>query len=330
MDNYKLAVEVAKEVGLGKPVSGNFSKSLTSKDIDQMIRGAFLEKIGTDKMDYYTYNENKWAIFRILSDTITPIVNDRFEDAMGRFAETRQVGFGDTTVFEVENPDLFEVATIAQGTDNLRRQRMDSGRVDVTMSRVGITIYEEFYRFLAGRTNWGRVVEKVAKSIDLYVATMVYNTIYGSYDSLGTNLKHTGSFDESAILNVIQAVEGFYGDAVIVGTKSALAKIKPEYIGGGGKDAYNALGYLGVFRGYETVELAQAYKPGTDEFALSPTDLLVLPQSSEKLVKITYEGHALIDDRQNISDQTIEHSFQMNIGVGIPVAKRFGIIRLTS
>lgn len=325
MSNYKLALDVAKGIGLGKTAT---DFSLTG-DVDQMIRGAFLEEIGVEQIDFNTYRENKYKIFRILQETISPIINDRLEDTMGRFAEVRNVDFGDSTRFEIENPDLFEVAVVADGTHNLRRQRLENGYVDVPVSNYGVSIYDEFYRFLAGRVNWSAMVDKVAKSFEKHIANAVYAAIYGSYDSLDAEFKFSGTYDEDEILNVLQAVEATYGNAVVVGTKAALAKIKPEYVGGATKDQYNALGYLGVFRGYETVELAQFYKAGTNEFGLSNTDLLILPSTGDKFVKIVHEGSAIITDKQNDSDLTIEHTFTKKVGVALGITGRFGIIRFT-
>lgn len=325
MGNYKLALDVAKGIGLGKTAT-DFS---LSGDVDQMIRGAFLEEIGVEQIDFNTYRENKYKIFRILQETISPIVNDRLEETMGRFAEVRNVAWGDTTRFEIENPDLFDVAVIADGTANLRRQRLDNGYVDVAMTNYGISIYDEFYRFLAGRTNWAVMVDKVAKSYEKQIAESVYAAIYGSYDNLEAEFKYTGSYDEDELLDVLAAVEAVYGNAIVVGTKAALRKIKPEYVGGATKDAYNALGHIGVFGGYDTVALEQFFKAGTNEFALSNTDLLILPSTSEKIVKIVHEGDAIIQDKQNDSDLTIEHTFIKKAGVGLGITNRFGIVRFT-
>lgn len=324
MGNYKLAVNLAKEVGLG-----NTSVQFSAQDADQMIRGAFLEEIGVEQIDFNTYRENKYKIFRILQETISPIVNDRIVETMGRFAEVRNVAWGDTTRFEIENPDLFEVAVIADGTANIRRQRLDNGYVDVEMTNYGIAIYDEFYRFLAGRTNWGVMVDKVAKSYEKKLAESVYAAIYGSYNNLDAEFKYTGSYSEDELLSVLAAVEAVYGNAMVVGTKAALAKIQPDYVGGASRDAYNALGFLSVFKGYETVALTQFFKAGTNEYGLSNTDLLILPSSSEKIVKIVHEGEAIIQDKQNDADLTIEHTFIKKAGVGLGITDRFGIVRFT-
>lgn len=326
MSNYKLAVEMAKGVGLGQQMTTNYS----TNNVDETIRKAFLEEIGTDEITYSIYRENKPVIFRILEETVSPIMNDRLVETMGRFAEVRNIGWGDTTVFDVENPDLFEVAVIADGTTNLRRQRLDNGKMDVTMSNYGVAIYDEFYRFLAGRVNWAQMVDKVAKSYEKKMAEAVSAALFGSYDDIDDAFKYTGTFIEDDILEVLQQVEALYGDAILVGTKAALAKFKPDYVGDRDKEGYNAIGRLAVYRGYDMVELAQYVKAGTNELGLSTKDILVLPSTSDKFVKIVHEGSATIIDKQNDSDLTFEHTFIKRAGVGLSIAKHFGMLRISN
>lgn len=317
----KLALDLSKG-----QVSGNFSKS----EADGVLRAAFLEKIGTDKIDYNTYRQNKYVIFQILQETISPIINDRLEEVMGRFAEVRNIGWGDSLVFDIENPELFEVSVIADGTANLRKQRIDNGKMTVDVTTYGIAIYDEFYRFLAGRTDWGTLVSKVAKSYEKRIAESVNATIYGSYSSIEAEFKYSGTYSEDELMRVLQNVEALYGSAMVVGTKAALAKIKPDYVGDATKDQYNAIGYVGTFRGYDTVSLVQSFKPNSYEFNLSNTDLLILPSSSEKLVKIVTEGTAIVEDVQNTQgDLSIEHYFIQKAGVGLAITNKFGIVRFT-
>lgn len=324
MSNYNLAVEMAKGVGLGQSMT-NYS----AQDVDTVIRKAFLEEIGVENIDYNTYRENRYKIFRIIQETVSPIINDRLEQTMGQFAEVRNVAWGDTTVFDVENPELFDVAVVADGTANIRRQRLDNGKMDVQMSNYAIAIYDEFYRFLSGRTDWAKMVDKVAKSYEKKMAESVNAAIFGAYDSLDNAFKYTGTYNEEEVLKVLAHVEALYGSAMLVGAKSALAKIKPDYVGDNSKDGYNALGYLSVFRGYDVVALNQYMKAGTNELGLSATDILVLPSAGEKIVNIVHEGDAIVQDKQNDSDLTIEHTFIKRAGIGLSVANGFGVIKFS-
>lgn len=318
----KLALDFSK---------GQVEGNLPASQVDEVLRKSFLERLGVEEIkDFNTYRQHKYEIFAIISEVLSPIINDRLDNTMGRFAEVRNIGWGDTQEFEIENPELFEVAVIADGTGNLRRQRIDNGKMTVPMETMGVRIYDEFYRFLAGRINWTQLVDKVAQSYEKHLATLAYDAIYGSYSKLDSEFKYTGTFSEEEVLNVLAAVEAVYGAAVLVGTKPALAKLKPEYIGDGSKDGYNALGYLSVFRGYETVALTNTFKTGTNEFALSNKDLLVLPAADAKIVKIVHEGDVIVHDVQNMQgDQSIEHYFTKKAGVGVAAAQKYGIIRFS-
>lgn len=317
----KLALDLSKG-----QVNGNFSKA----DANNVLRSAFLEKIGTDEISYDVYRQNKYVIFQIIQETISPIINDRLEETMGRFAEVRNVAWGDTIVFDVENPALFDVSVVADGTANLRKQRVANGKMTVDLTTYGVAIYDEFYRFLANRIDWGKLVDKVAKSYEKKIAESVNAAIYGSYNSLDALFKYSGTFAEAELLRVLQAVEALYGSAIVVGTKAALAPIQPAYAGNQTKDEYNALGYVGTFRGYDTVALTQSFKPNSNDFNLSNTDLLILPNTSDKIVKIVTEGTAIVEDVQNIQgDLSIEHYLIQKAGVGLSLTNKFGIVRFT-
>ncbi|WP_341323371.1 hypothetical protein NSQ62_07825 [Solibacillus sp. FSL H8-0523] len=317
----KLALDLSKG-----QVNGNFSKA----DANDVLRSAFLEKIGTDEITYDVYRQNKYVIFQIIQETISPIINDRLEETMGRFAEVRNVAWGDAIVFDVENPALFDVSVIADGTANLRKQRVTNGKMTVDLATYGVAIYDEFYRFLSKRIDWAKLVEKVAKSYEKKIAESVNAAIYGSYNSIDALFKYSGTFSETELLRVLQAVEALYGSAIVVGTKAALAPIQPAYAGNDTKDGYNALGYVGTFRGYDTVALTQSFKPNSNEFNLSNTDLLILPNTSDKIVKIVTEGTAIVEDVQNIQgDLSIEHYLIQKAGVGLSLTNKFGIVRFT-
>src|SRR6185312_3684457 len=102
MNEYNLAVEVAKGVALGKTAT-DFS---IQGDVDKMIRGAFLERLGVEVINYNTYRREQATVFEIIEQTISPIINDRLVETMGRFAEVRNVDWGDSLEFQIENPEL--------------------------------------------------------------------------------------------------------------------------------------------------------------------------------------------------------------------------------
>ena len=309
------------------------AQGLTRDQTEDILRKEMFEAVGLDPSKGLTrrqYEIYKNQMFQVIEETISPIINDTLERAMGEFAEVRNIAFGDSLIFDIENPDLFEVAVIAQGTSNLRRQRMSNGKMTVDIDKLGIKVYDEFYRFLCGRVNWTQVVDKVVKSYERHVATLVNKALFDAYNTIDPTFTYTGTYDEDQIIRVASAVEAQYGSAVIIGTKSALRPLKPSYVGDSVKDTYNTLGHVGIFNSFRTIALEQSFAPGTFDFNLSPTDLLVLPANGERFVKIVTEGTAFIHDEQNRNgDQSIEHTFEQGIGVGIALAREYGIMKLS-
>lgn len=321
----KIAMELSKNQTNFSAGGMNYSK----EEANQALRKAFFEEIGVESIDdIYAYREHKQKIFRILSEKITPVINERIEDSVSQFAEIRQVGWGETVEFEVENPELFKVSRTAVGTANLIRQRIDNGRLKMVTDNYSIKIYDELYRFLSGRVDWAAMIDKVARSYERKMAERINELLFGSYNNLENEFKYSGSFNEDELLELLARVETLYGSAMLVGSKAALAKVKPEYVGGVTKDQRNAQGYIREFLGYRCVELTNAFKTGTYDFVLDPNQLLILPASDSKFVKIVLEGNAIINDFENAQgDQSIEHSFIQRAGIAISLTDKYGIVR---
>jgi len=303
----------------------------SAQESDAVLRKAFLAEIGVEEItNYNQYNRYKPIIFEIISETLSPIINDQLEAQMGEFAEVRNIAWGDTIQFDVENPELFEVAVIADGTGNLRRQRLDNGRLTMPMHTYGIKVYDEFYRFLSGRTDWASVMNKVAQSYAREIAVQVSNALFGSYNTIDPMFKYTGTYNEDQILRVCSNIEALYGSAMILGTANSLRPLKPSYAGDGTKDAYNQLGHVGRFNGFDVVALKQSFKTGTYEFNIPDGVLLVLPADSRKFVKIATEGTPIIHDTQNMNgDMSIEHYFIQKAGVMVSYTDKYGMIKLS-
>lgn len=306
--------------------------NLSLENAEEIFRKEIFEAVGLDinkPLKPRDYLNNRGQIFAIIEDTITPIVNDRLEAQMGEFAEVSILAWGDTKEFDVENPDLFEVSIVTDGTNNLRRQRLDNGKMKVEIETLGIKVYDEFYRFLAGRTNWARVIDKVVKSYTKAIAEKVQSTLFQAHPTFDPKFIYTGTYNEDKILEVCGLVEAVYGSAMILGTKRGLAPLKPQYSGDAVKDQYNQLGHVGRFVGYDTVAMVQSVKTGTYDYNLDDKMLLVLPGTAERFVKIVLEGEALINDFNNSQgDMSIEHVYTQKVGVGLALAREYGVITL--
>lgn len=326
--NYKFSfTELAVDLA-----NNDIKNGKSAKDANEVLRAEFLEHIGTDNIDFNTYRKHKYEIFEIIQETITPIINNNIEQAMSGYAEVHNLDWGDTIVFDITNPELFEVAVIADGTGDLRRQRIENGRLPVNVETLGVAIYDEFYRFLAGRINWGELVNKVVRSMEKEIATRVHTALFGAYADIDTEFKYSGSFNEDAFLEVLTRVETLYGSAMIVGTQAAVRKIKPDYNAYSDqmKNERNNLGYVAKYMSYDVVIIPQSFNPGTYDYAINDDYLLILPNNGEKFVKIVNEGTAIIHETQNMQGgQTIEHYLQQKVGVAVTLVNQYGMVEFT-
>lgn len=319
----KLAIDLYK---------GSLLDKYSKEDANEVLRKALIDIAGgKDKLTYKDFRRNKAQFFEIIEEALSVLIVEGLEDQFSDFAEIRNVAWGDTNVFTVPDTKLFPVAVISDGNFNIRKSRLDTGEITVPMVTRGVGIYEELYRFLAGRIDWVEMVNRVAKSYNQEIANEVYNAIYNSYDSLTAPYKVSGAYNEEELTALCQHVEAATGANVLIfGTKMALSKVKPSEISDNMRDRRNQLGYYGVVNGYEMREIRQAHKPGTHDFAIDNNFLLIVPETDNKMVKIVVEGEALVLEKPGgqIADQSLEYVFTMKSGIAVVSSFNYGIYKL--
>lgn len=325
-----------KEVAI-QAAHGATTTQFSNKDLSDAVRKKMIEELGSDTLDYSTYRRRKHDLFEFIEETVAPIVNERTAEIFGQFAEYKNIAFGDQNKFFIEDIKLFPVATISTGNGNVKRQRLDSQELVVPMHTIGAGVYEELVRFLAGRTDWARLTARLAESFVNDIAQRIGDALYKSVDSVGSTYKAnvSGSNSElkTKVLEIADHVEAANGQAVIVGTKAALRKLKPEDSSDLQKGAKNEVGYIGFVDGVECIALPQFHKAGTDEFGLKNDVIFVLPSSDEKLVKVVQDGHYIA--REEGGSEGYRTDLQMSldvitrVGVAVVTAARYGAVELS-
>ncbi len=299
-------------------------------EAEHAIRNAIVDACGGE-WNYFSFNKNKWDVYQIMSEVLSVGLGELLIGKFDNFAEVRDTELGDTVEFIVEDKSLFRVATIADGNIDIRKQKLYNGKLAITTEKLAIKIYEEFDRFIAGRIDWATMIDRVQLSYAHEVSVRIYNAIYGSYDTLVAPYQVSGTFDETKLLDAIAHVEASTGQkAVVFGTKRALAKITTADTSEGMKDKLNVLGHYGMFRGTDLLELPQAHKPGTNDFAVADDFLLVVP-NGEKIVKVILEGDVYIYDTEAgaRNDEQIEFFFGRKVGIGVLKADNYAIYKLS-
>ena len=294
---------------------------------EEAIRNAIKKAVGGE-WNYYNFKKNRYDVYAILSEVLSLPIQASIEGIFDGLVGVEYIPLGDKKIYDVENPDLFKVAKVAKGNSDIRRQRIINKQVEVSTDAFEIKIYEDLDRFIAGRVDFAKLIQKVYKSMANDTATKISSTIFGSYSKLNSTYGVKGTFDEAKMDDLIAHVEAKTGMRVaLYGTKKALGKVASAVVSDSQKETYSQLGHYGVYKGTDMITLPQVHTNGTDTFAIPDDIVLVLPVGME-IVKVVYEGEPIIDDAQDWSkrnDRQIEFMFAFNMGMAVLVANFYGM-----
>lgn len=330
--NHNDFIELALDV-MHDRVSGDFS----AHDKSESIREALIKANGgSTVLDYKNFHRGN-EVYALVEELIPYIVEEglKGDEFFFDLCEYRNMAEGDAPEFIAEDRSEFIVADVANGTQGIRRQRLGAGEsMTLRTTPHAIKVYDELRRLMAGRVDFNDFVTKVGQAMTKELRTDIYNAFNGiSAATSGLNDTYviSGSYDEEELLELIEHVEAKTGAvAKIIGTKTAMRKVKSAEVCDEAKsDMYN-VGYYGKFYGTDMVALKQVHKTGTDEFMLDNNKLYVIA-SSEKPIKVTNEGEGLIlmTDPTSHADLTQEYLYIQSWGIGVMFSSVMGIYTLT-
>jgi hypothetical protein len=282
---------------------GTVPSQYSASDAKEALRQALIEANGgsstlTMKSIRSGANDGLFALI----EQIIQISNEeglQANDFFSRYVEYRNRALGDSDVFHIPDDSLFLVSEIAEGSQSIRRQKMEAGSDVTVRTRLrGIKVYEEVVRLMAGRVDLNTFIDTVQRSMtnenlnDIYAQFVkAMNSIEAPYSE---GLTATGSFNEDRLLNIIDHIEAATGKtAVIMGARSALRKINTAVVADQARtDMYN-MGHYGSFNGTDMVCLKQRHKIGTTNFILPENEVYIMA-SDDKFIKHVTEGEVLM------------------------------------
>ena len=299
------------------------------EDGSQVIRQAILDACG-GTFDMYRFQQNKYEVYRILSETITIALAEMVVDKYKDFVEVKDVALGDTVEFYVTNNELFKVGMVADGTNQLRRQRIVGSKLAMTGFPLGVKIYTEWLDFVLGKTDWAEFIQRITKSLDYKIAEIIVKQIETAYNGLDAKFVESGTYDPQLLLNLCQLVQAKTGVVpAIYGTKKSLAFVRPEmnYIAVEDKSDIRNMGYVGMWNGVQVIEIPQTLTEN-DEFALADDMLLVLPAGDTKMIKMGFEGDAYVQEvssPETRMDMQLEYLVTRKVQIGTVKGSYYGV-----
>jgi hypothetical protein len=323
--------EIAIDAIKNKAV-GTYSSAQTS----EALRAALIEMNGgSTKLNYRKFYKGT-ALFQAVEDLISVIIEEGIskDNPLFNLVEYKNIAAGDVNDFTTSGNAQFIVAEAAAGIQGVRRQRISGGEtVSVKTSVKIVRVYENLGRLLAGRIAFDQFVDGVSKAFNLQIDEDAYeaiNAISATTAGLDSTYVYTGSYDEDALVALIDHVEAATGKAArILGTKAALRKIVTAVQSAEARADLYKLGYYGKFNGTDIIQLRQAHKAGTQNFALNDSKLFIIA-GDDKPIKMVNAGEGLMIEREATinADLTQEYVYLQEYGTGVIIAEKIGIYNI--
>ena len=302
MADMKDIVKLAVDLYHGTP------EQYSVRDGNETLREALIAaNNGSTKMDFRAIRDGKCnGLFAIIEEILDNTVIEGLtgNEFFMNYVDYRNLALGDENLFLVDDNILFEVARVADGTQGIRRQRLEGvTETSIKTEMHMIRIYEELNRVLSGRVDFNTMIGKVSESFQREILNQIYTTWLAAIEpgvsggsALGSAVYFpaAGSFNEDAMLTLIEHVEAASGkEATIVGTKKALRNLQEGIQSDSAKEELHAMGYYGKYFGTNCIALPQRHKVGSTDFLLSDKVLFVAAGDS-KPIKFVYEGDPII------------------------------------
>ena len=312
-------------------VNEKFGRS--NDDANELIRKAILKTAGCENgWDKYMFDHNKHLVFKLLSEILEETINDQMIEKYNAWVDFRSVALGDTIEFRVPNQDLFEVGLVADGSDNLRRQRVLHNKIAMQSFAMGVKIYEEYLMFVMGKVDFPDMIQRVAKSIDNALMRMIVKGIENAYVPVANEtFGYSGTYDDNEVLRVAQNVEAKTGvKPVIYGGKGALANLRKSsnaLWSEAEKEEVRNLGHVGKFNGYDVIEIPN-FMDNHDQLVLRQDMIFIIPDGT-KIIKLINEGNAEVHevtDQHARLDNQVEYQFIQRYQLGVLKSNVYGVI----
>lgn len=229
------------------------------------------------------------ASMAIIDNTINAIIPVTILPQFSMFADFRVQGMGDVTKFTVRPNTLYTVSKSAKGERTTLRQRHFSKDILVTPVEHEISIYENLYSVLAGRTDIADFMGWVLLSVQTEMYKDALNAFTTGIKAQGTPWKYTGAFALNQLVKICETIQAKNGGIkpIICGSASALLNVLPDASAGFRMniDGSNAqIELVKTALGFPVIKLENAID-GDNNLLLATDELYIVVPAADKLVK---------------------------------------------
>lgn len=331
-------ITLAKTVARANPsskVAYSFGEEKFSySDLNETLRNELRELAGT----FQLYRENKNTIFTLIEQTIDDILPAKVLEQYGQFADIKTFGQGDRPVFKQKvtaaarrRAKQFITKVGLAGVYEVFK--LDGKEYEIPTTAFGGAAQVSIEEFLDGRVDFADVLDIVMEGLDEAIYLEIEKALIGAADSLTTANKTTQTgFVESEMDKLISIADS-YGKATIYCTYEFAATMVPEsgWVSDEMRNQKWNNGYLANYKNHNVIVLNQSYTDETNTTkVIDPSYAWIIPTgSSEKPVKIAFEGNTLVDERAN-ADWSREIQVYKKLGVGALITNNICVYKNSS
>lgn len=309
--------------------------------VDAALADSFKELAGNINQ----FMKNRFDIYQILIETVDEVVPNRVIDAVGIFADVRQVGQGDKVVFKqsIGKARAKKFLTTVGLSGVYETFRLDTTTFEVPVHAKGGACTLDFERMLDGAEVMSEFMEVMTDALTDSIYLEVQKCLRAAVNTIKpTANKVVGSWNADQMVRLCNIVKSYGQGATIFAPPEFIAAMGPDAIvpvaTGTGQGIYHPQdidrihyqGYINIFRGNPVVSFRQSYVDDENtKVAIDPQFAYILPTGGERIVKVVLEGQTQIWDWTN-KDQSMEIDFYKKIGVGILATRNWAIYQNTA
>ena len=284
--------------------------------------------------------KNRYDIYEIIIEAADEVVPNKVIDAVGIFAEVRQVGQGQKAMFRTKLGKTRARKFLTQvGLSGVYETfRLDNGTFEVAAHAIGGACTIDFERMLDGAEDMAELVGLLTEAQTDAVYQEVQRALRAAFAKAtapGPNRATGATFDGAEMMKLISTVRAYGSGAVIFAPPEFVAAMgadaivpitaygDPAAAGIQGVyhpqdiDAIHNTGYINLFRGTPIVQIPQSFTDESNTTTwIDPQLAYVLPTGGERVVKVVFEGQTQVYDWVN-PDQSMEIMTYRKLGAAI-------------
>jgi hypothetical protein len=290
------------------------------------------------------FMKNRYDIYQILIETVDEVVPNRVADAVGIFADVRQVGQGEKVIFKqsIGKTRAKKFLTRVGLSGVYETFRLDKATFELPAYAIGGACTLDFERMLDGAEVMSEFMEVMTDGLTDSIYLEVQKCLRAAINTISPSAnKYVGSWNADQMVRLCNIVKSYGQGATIFAPPEFIAAMGPDAIVpvsvGTGQGVYHPQdidrihyqGYINIFRGNPVVAFRQSYIDDENtKVAIDPQFAYILPTGGERVVKVVLEGATQIWDWKN-KDQSMEIDFYKKMGAGILATRNWAIYQNT-